>query len=266
MPGGDDGVEMVVGELLIQLLGAVRFETRDILGAPDGIHDLDLKYCCETVAVEVTQITNSRRLRQDSALLTQDALSEQLERHWDLETNKFDFNLRITRTRVVDGLETLESVGVDVFGDDSNGFTGTARLAVETLQNLGITWGKSNPAGPGGFYVYSLVSEDRTSADLLGEIRERAQSKFEKLRPKDGVRTLLAIWVNNSLWSGRAPMSFPVATFDGEDLELPDGCYGVVTIRQPFGPSQKLAWTYGRETSWLMASGWSDVSHRYQSL
>ena len=202
--------EEAAGKIVAQLLGGTH-EARDVRGAPDGTHDLDILLADGSrVPLEVTSSRDPEAVEALRRLLfDRNWEAPTLSRHWSLGVpNDKGVRVKPLMTSVVAHLEVLEQHDVEQVSDSRRGGEVPASASPEVTQaaraifDLGADRAtRLDPPKPGEtpLVMASLHGGVSASPELLNRAVEAcADKKAAKLRAAEGNEKHLFVWLSAS--------------------------------------------------------------------
>lgn len=209
MPRGNlSAEEEAAGRIVAQQVGAAKTIPRDVPGAPNGTHDLDVELPAgHVIAVEVTSARDSKRVSIYATAFGKRWEAPSLSAHWQVafESGK-PLDVPRLAAGVVPHLEVLEKQGVTEAGmiaSDAWRRAGDDVVsAMRQITELGAThvrrWNEPTP-GETPLLLFSGhqgVGGNPGAVNAL--VEERARAKVEKLVASEADQRHLFIWIDSS--------------------------------------------------------------------
>lgn len=209
MPRGELSVdEKAAGRIVAQQVGGAKAIPRDVPGAPNGTHDLDVELPDgRVIAVEVTSARKAKLVSIYATAFGRRWEAPSLSAHWQaaFESGK-PLDVPRLAAGVVPHLELLEKRGVTEAGTiTSNAWRGAGEevvSAVRQIKELGATHVRRwNEPAPGEvplllFSGHQGVGGDPGAVNAL--VEERARAKVDKLVASGADERHLFVWIDGS--------------------------------------------------------------------
>jgi hypothetical protein len=225
--------EEAAGGIVAQQLGGTH-QPRDVPGAPDGTHDLDVHADGRTIALEVTSAGDRavEKLREQLFGETWEAPS--LHHHWWLGIAKRDAprpgRVSALMQHIVPHLEILERHRVHQVSDVDPATLGNAppevSQAAQAIFQLGVhrvTQIDRPKPGETARLLSSLSGGLSAGPDSLnGIVEARAQEKADKLRAADGTEKHVFVWLRAAAHD-EVDLALATHPLPSEPPTLPEG-------------------------------------------
>jgi hypothetical protein len=194
--------ETTAAHLLMAKLAADDVMPRDIPGAPDGTHDLDLKVGDRVLAVEVTTSADAEATSLWEAVHDREWEERSLSRSWGL-TLGTDARVKRVKNQAPNHLRVLELNEVDRFSAGQAPPTRDSEV-VSTLSSLfalRVVQGIAVDSSPPRIVVATVGNGTWGGAEGLTEVVEReAVANADKLNRAEADERHLFIWLD---WTSR---------------------------------------------------------------
>lgn len=251
--------EIAAGEIVAQQVGGEPIE-RDVPGAPDGTHDLDIRLHDDRwIALEVTSAADSSQLSM---------YATGFGNRWDAPSLSTDWRIGIASDAIVDikklmggvepHLKVLEEHGITEVGRVfSTAWRSAGHAVAEATQQilmLGAILARSMNPPRTGEAAQLLLSGHGPAGSDPGQVNklvaERAKAKVKKLLAASADERHLFVWIDSShadaelaMFSLPPPASAP---------SLPDGIDAVwaATIGKVPGALFERLWCVRRPGTW----------------